>query len=50
MLRAYQDASQGYQLFDVGSQGGTDFLMMEFLNGETLAERQRKVQCRSMSC
>src|SRR6202022_271099 len=27
------------QLFDMGSQQGTDFLVMEFLDGETLAER-----------
>ncbi len=26
-------------LFDVGSQGGIDFLVMEFLEGETLADR-----------
>jgi len=30
------------QLFDVGCQNGTDFLVMEFLDGETLAERLRK--------
>ena len=30
------------QLYDIGSQGGTDFLVMEFLEGETLAERLRK--------
>ena len=26
-------------LFDVGQQDGTDYLVMEFLEGETLAER-----------
>jgi eukaryotic-like serine/threonine-protein kinase len=26
-------------LFDIGHQDGTDFLVMEFLEGETLAER-----------
>jgi eukaryotic-like serine/threonine-protein kinase len=28
--------------YDVGSQDGTDFLVMEFVDGETLAERLRK--------
>jgi len=30
------------QLYDIGSQNGADFLVMEFLEGETLAERLRK--------
>lgn len=30
------------QLYDIGSQAGTDFLVMEFLEGETLGERLRK--------
>src|ERR1700684_867630 len=29
-------------LYDIGSQEGTDYLVMEFLEGETLAERLRK--------
>src|ERR1051325_7790296 len=29
-------------LHDIGSQNGTDFLVMEFLEGETLADRLRK--------
>ena len=30
------------QLFDIGSQNGTDYLVMEFLEGETLAKRLGK--------
>ncbi len=30
------------QLYDIGSHNGTDFLVMEFLEGETLAEKLRK--------
>jgi serine/threonine protein kinase len=29
-------------LYDIGSQGGTDFLVMEYLEGQTLAERLAK--------
>jgi Tol biopolymer transport system component len=29
-------------LYDIGSQNGTDYLVMEFLEGETLADRLRK--------
>ena len=37
-------------LYDVGSQDGTDFLVMEFLDGETLAERLRRACCLSLNC
>src|ERR1700689_4846198 len=30
------------QLYDIGSQDGTDYLVMEFLEGQTLGERLRK--------
>jgi eukaryotic-like serine/threonine-protein kinase len=30
------------RLYDIGSQNGTDYLVMEFLEGETLAEKLRK--------
>jgi Tol biopolymer transport system component/predicted Ser/Thr protein kinase len=29
-------------LYDVGSQGGTDFIVMEYLEGETLAQRMKR--------
>src|SRR5438105_15530170 len=29
-------------LYDIGSQNGTDYLVMEFLEGETLADRLRR--------
>ena len=29
-------------LYDIGSETGTDYLVMEFLEGETLADRLRK--------
>jgi len=35
-------------VFDVGAQDGIDFLVMEFLDGETLAVRLTKGRCRSI--
>ena len=34
-------------LYDVGREGETDYLVMEYLEGETLAERLTKGRCRS---
>ena len=34
-------------LYDIASQGGIDYLVTEFLEGETLAEPLRKVHCHS---
>jgi eukaryotic-like serine/threonine-protein kinase len=34
------------QLYDIGSQNGAGYPVMEFLEGETLAERLRKARCR----
>ncbi len=31
-----------YTLYDIGQEGGTDFLVMEYLDGETLAQRLEK--------
>jgi eukaryotic-like serine/threonine-protein kinase len=38
------------QLFDVGSQDGTEFLVMEFLDGESLRTVCAAERCRSRSC
>jgi serine/threonine protein kinase/Tol biopolymer transport system component len=42
--RAISSLNQAHicHLYDIGSQDGTDYLVMEFLEGETLAERIRK--------
>ena len=36
-------------LFDVGREGDIDFLVMELVDGETLAERLRRARCRPTS-
>ena len=35
-------------LYDVGDQRGTRFLVMEYLEGETLADRLKRARCPSM--
>ena len=37
-------------LYDIGQEGATDFLVMEYLEGETLAERLTKGRCRRTRC
>ena len=37
-------------LYDVGTQDGVDFLVMEYLEGQTLADRLQKARCRSNRC
>jgi eukaryotic-like serine/threonine-protein kinase len=42
MEREARAISSFCQLYDIGSQDGTDYLVMELLEGETVAERLRK--------
>ena len=34
-------------LYDVGHQKGTDYLVLEYLDGETLTDRLQKARCSS---
>jgi eukaryotic-like serine/threonine-protein kinase len=41
-------AALSHSHHDIGQQDGTDFLVMEFLEGETLAKRFSRGHCRSI--